>query len=71
MKCRNEARQWNGSLEKFQYERVDSLITADLTTAKDEAKAKRKALNRSIEDLRGKMESLMQDLNKAINSAQA
>ncbi|GMI11725.1 hypothetical protein TrLO_g5507 [Triparma laevis f. longispina] len=65
---RNECRQWSGNLEKFQYVKVDSIITAELSTGKDEAKAKRKELNKHCEELRSTMEAFVSSIEAAIQA---
>mmetsp|Transcript_16327 Transcript_16327/g.30527 ORF Transcript_16327/g.30527 Transcript_16327/m.30527 type:complete len:124 (-) Transcript_16327:43-414(-) len=68
IQTRNECRQWSGNLEKFQYVKVDSIITADLTTGKEEAKVKRKELNKHCEELRTRMEVFMASIEAAIKA---
>ncbi|GMI25900.1 hypothetical protein TeGR_g751 [Tetraparma gracilis] len=56
---RNELRQHCGNLEKFQTVKVDSVVTAELNTGKDEAKQRRKSVNARCEALRERQAGLM------------
>jgi hypothetical protein len=42
---RNDLRQYVGNLEKFQFVKVDAIITADLQSGKEEARTRRKVRN--------------------------
>ena len=66
LETRNACRQWSGNLEKFQYVKVDSIITAELTTGKEEAKMKRKTLNKHCEELRVEMEGFISEIEGVI-----
>ena len=52
LKVKSSCHQFGGRLEKFQYVKVDAVVTAGLTTGKDEARARRKKLNKMCESLR-------------------
>ena len=49
---KNELAQLNGTLEKLQFNEIDSIVTADLNTGKLQVKAKRKGLNSECEKVR-------------------
>ena len=55
---KNRVAQLYGTLDKFQFESVDAITTHEIESAKDEARARRKQLNRDIERLRCKLEEL-------------
>lgn len=59
--------QLNGSLEKFQFVKVDGVITGGLTSGKDDAKAKRKELNKNCEELRARIVACKQPLQTLID----
>jgi len=50
--ARNELRQVNGDLEKFQFTKVDAIETSSLARGRDNARAQRKRLNAEVETLR-------------------
>ena len=60
----NELRQACGNLENFQYIKVDAIITADLTSGKDEAKARRKAINARCDAVRERQQVLLEKIKK-------
>ena len=68
IELRNNLRQIMGNLDKFQYSKVDSVITADLHSGKDEAKARRKACNKSCDEIREKGSALLKALDSKIES---
>jgi hypothetical protein len=68
-KHRNLCHHVNGLLEKFQYVKVDSVITADLSSGKDEAKTRRKDLNASCDRLRARIDARALNLDKLIDNA--
>ena len=52
LRVKNSGHQFGGKLEKFQYVKVDAVVTAGLTTGKEEARGRRRKLNRMCESLR-------------------
>ena len=50
-KAKSRLAQMNGDLEKLQFVKIDSIITAELTSGNAEAKALRKDLNRRCEQM--------------------
>lgn len=60
----NELRQACGNLENFQYIKVDAIITADLKSGKDEAKARRKAINARCDAVRERQQALLEKIQK-------
>ena len=59
----------SGQIEKFQNVKVDGVITADLTSGKDEAKARRKLLNAASEKLKERIDGRAAELDKLIEAA--
>jgi len=57
-KAKSGIAQLYGTLDKFQFEAVDAIMVGELTSGKEEARGKRKQLNREIEALRIKLEEM-------------
>ena len=55
--------QLNGNVDKLQFNGVDGIITADLTSARDDVKAGRKALNKACDELRIRINQLKPQLD--------
>ncbi|GMH97726.1 hypothetical protein TrST_g160 [Triparma strigata] len=66
LSVKSAAAQFNGSLEKFQYVKVDSIVTADLRTGKEEAKQRRKKMNKQCEKLREGVKDLLEELESRL-----
>lgn len=57
-KAKSDLAQLNGKLEKLQLEGIDSVTVGELCSGKEEARAKRKQLNRDIDVLFPRMGGL-------------
>ncbi len=64
LQTKNELRQINGLVERFQEQRVDGLETSHIISRRDEARAQRRALNADVEALR----TLVQRLHDRISA---
>ena len=58
-----DLRQLNGTLDKLQAEKVDSVCTAELHSGRDEAKEARKRLNGRIDALRPRVQAIVARLS--------
>lgn len=65
---RNDLRQYVGNLEKFQFVKVDAIITADLQSGKEEARTRRKNLTARCEAVRTKQVEIIKRIEELVNS---
>ncbi|GMI23145.1 hypothetical protein TrCOL_g6779 [Triparma columacea] len=65
---RNDLRQYVGNLEKFQFVKVDAIITADLQSGKEEARTRRKNLTARCEAVRTKQVEIIKRIDELVNS---
>ena len=68
IELRNSLRQAAGFLEKFQYVKVDAIITAELNSGKDEAKTRRKECNKHCDAIRDRHNEALTLLNGKIDA---
>ncbi|GMH67675.1 hypothetical protein TrRE_jg2952 [Triparma retinervis] len=66
---RNDLRQYVGNLEKFQFVKVDAIITAELNSGKEEARNRRKKLTTRCEAVRAKQVDIIKRIEELVNSA--
>mmetsp|Transcript_25566 Transcript_25566/g.33160 ORF Transcript_25566/g.33160 Transcript_25566/m.33160 type:complete len:213 (+) Transcript_25566:110-748(+) len=66
--AKNVLAQTLGCIDKFQFEGVDAVVTFELTSGQEEAKSRRKALNRNVSTLRESASSLFQRLSTYLQS---
>ena len=63
---KNKSHQFAGNLEKFQYVKVDSVTTGQLTTGKEKAKEMRKRINNECESMRSELLNIIERLDERV-----
>ena len=62
---RNTMSQLHGNANKLLATRIDAILTSELVSGRDDARAKRKALIKVVEELIEKVEGLVKQFDKA------